>query len=387
MSNYQELMQIFALPRPSASVGEARTIRAIKQWLEQRGIAYTSQPFWLFPYSNELIGLWLLTSASLLSATAIFHWPWWMLLVVAILMAAVITNVVSGLPLAVWMIPTRGENLLITIEPPGLPAHQELVIASHYDSKTELFDHVTTGRLFRQLPRCIGLAIAVIVIGLLERVLLEPGILLQQIVWIAQIGLSLPILLVIGLVGLNLIPGRVIEQSSGAVDNGAACAVILGLAERLQQQPDLLGSTRITLALFGGEEVSMQGSLAYVRGRSWDLPTRAINLELLGQRGPYVIWQAEGNVLVSAATDTQVAAEITQAVAAVTGQAVHMIGGINSDGFSFVRHGIPTCTFGSYDPIQGGGGLHRPSDNLARVEIERLLETEAILCELIRPKH
>jgi hypothetical protein len=31
--------------------------------------------------------------------------------------------------------------------------------------------------------------------------------------------------------------------------------------------------------------------------------------------------------------------------------------------------------------------LHRPSDNLARVEIERLLETEAILCELIRPKH
>jgi hypothetical protein len=376
-------MQIFARPRPSASSGEAHTIGAIKQWLTERGIAYTSHSFWLFPYSNELIGLFLLGSAGLLSATALLHWPWWMLLIVAVLMAAVITNVVSGIPLAVWMIPARGENLLITFEPQGHPAQQELVIASHYDSKTELFDHVTTGRLFRQLPRCIGLAIAVIVIGLLERLLLQPGMLLQQIAWIIQIGLSLPILVVIGLVGLNLIPGRFIQQSTGAVDNGVACAVILGLAEQLQQQPELAGSTRITLALFGGEEVSMQGSLAYVRGRSWDLPTRAINLELLGQRGPYVIWQAEGNVLVSAATDTQIAAEITQAVAAVTGQVVRMVGGINSDGFSFVRHGIPACTFGSYDPLQGGGGLHRPSDNLARVAIDRLPETEAILCAII----
>jgi Zn-dependent M28 family amino/carboxypeptidase len=217
----------------------------------------------------------------------------------------------------------------------------------------------------------------VIVLGALDRLFFVAGSSWSAAVQVVSILLALPVLVVVGAVGVNLLPGRLIEQSQGAVDNGAACAIVLALAARLSQAQ--LSQTRVTLAFFGGEEVSMQGSLAYVRGRAWPLPTAAINLELMGQRGPFVIWQREGNVLTSVPTDPALNQQVAAVVAEVTGGAPALVGGINSDGYSFIRNGIPACVLGSYDPQQGGGGLHRPTDSLERVALERLPVAVAIL--------
>jgi Zn-dependent M28 family amino/carboxypeptidase len=86
------------------------------------------------------------------------------------------------------------------------------------------------------------------------------------------------------------------KSSQGAVDNGAACAILLGLAERVANGKITLEHTRLTLALFTGEEVNLQGSRAYARGRAFPLPTLAVNLEIMAQNGAYVYWEQDGSV-------------------------------------------------------------------------------------------
>jgi Peptidase family M28 len=381
MIDYAELLRIFSTPRPSASAGERATLAALCGWLDRRGIVYERQPFRLFPLSNELIGIWLLGSATLLLLTVLLRWPWPMLLLVGAAMAAVIANVLLGWPLVTWPVATTGENVLLRFGPAS--PSQELVIATHYDSKTELFDHMIQGRLFRHLTTSIALALLVLILAAIDRLFLQQGTTWALAMQLVCVALALPVLVVIGLVGVNLIPGRLIRQSQGAVDNGAACCIVLGLAARLSEGAPL-ERTRVTLALFGGEEVSMQGSRAYVRGRGWPLPTRVVNLELLGQNGPYVIWRAEGNVLTSVATDAGLNQAIAEEVQAVTGQPAALVGGINSDGYRFIQAGLPTCVLGTYDRTLGGGGLHRPTDNTGRVAADRLPEGVAILERWVR---
>ncbi len=381
MIDYSSLMQIFSQPRPSASAGERATLMALRSWLDQRGIRYQTQHFRLFPYSNELIGTWLLLAVLLLAATVVLRLPWPALTFVALGMALVIANVVFAWPLVVWPISSTGENLLVTFEPEQY--QRELVIATHYDSKTELFDHTIAGTFFGHLTRCIVLAIIILLLGFLDRMLFTPGSTGAIAIQVVSILLTLPVVWVVGAVGLNLIPGRWITPSEGAVDNGAACVILLGLAERLAQGNIAHAGTRITLAWFAGEEVSMQGSHAFLRSRSWPLPATAVNLELLGQDGPYVLWQSEGNVLTSAPTDAQLNTYMSTIVQRVTGQHAALVGGINSDGYAFIKAGIRTCVFGSYDKQYGGSGLHRPTDNRERIVPERLAESVAILEGLI----
>jgi hypothetical protein len=99
----------------------------------------------------------------------------------------------------------------------------------------------------------------------------------------------------------------------------------------------------------------------------------------MGQNGPYVYWRSEGNVLTSAPTDARLNTAVSAVVQEVTGQPAQAVGGINSDGYSFIQAGIPTCVLGSHDRELGGGMLHRPTDNLARVDLTRLPESVEIL--------
>jgi hypothetical protein len=80
-------------------------------------------------------------------------------------------------------------------------------------------------------------------------------------------------------------------------------------------------------------------------------------------------------------------AGLNQAVAStiqnVTGKRPIPAGPINSDGYSFLRSGIPATTLGTYDSMLGSRGFHLPSDNLARVRMERLPKGVEILEKFI----
>jgi hypothetical protein len=139
----------------------------------------------------------------------------------------------------------------------------------------------------------------------------------------------------------------------------------------------------VTLALFAGEEVAMQGSRAYVGSRDWPLPTIALNLEIMAQDGDHVIWERESNGLRRIPTTPGLNGVVADLVDDVTGSPPRFIDALMSDGFSFLAAGIPATVLGTYHSQMEGGGLHRPTDNLARVVTARLGEGAALLAALL----
>ncbi len=382
MIDYAELMRFLSVPRPNGSLAERETAHALGDWLTRREIPYRIHPFRLYPYFNEGIGLWVITSRTLLALSLALRWGWPSLLIAGLSLLGGILDVAFRIPFTTWPGARQGENILIGFEPPS--AEREIVLSAHYDSKTELLDHRGAAFFTRKLNLGIALTLLLGAMGLVDGWLLARGSDWAEIVYWTGIGLGLVMLFLAWGFGLNLTLGRLLQPSQGAIDNGAACAVLLDLADRLAMREITMQHTRVTIALFGGEEVGMQGSRAYVGSRDWPLPTVAINLEILGQDGDYVIWGREGNGLRRIPTTAELNQVLAGVVAETTGEFPRYIDALMSDGFSFLSAGIPTAVLGTYHSQMEGGGLHRPTDNLARVVIARLPESVEVLTEMLK---
>lgn len=181
--------------------------------------------------------------------------------------------------------------------------------------------------------------------------------------------------------GANLIGGRFSRvPSSGAVDDGAAVAVLLDLARRLNAGDPQLRATSVTLLFTVGEEAQMQGALAYVRhayrpGTAQDDSlTAVVNLEVVGQNGGYLLWEQDGTAMIQLQTDAQLNQTLVRVIEVMTGETPLRSAQINSDAFAFLRQGVAATTLGSYDTVLGGRGYHSALDNPDRVDSDRLQE-------------
>ena len=372
-------MQILSRPRPSGSAAERETLRALQAWLEQRGLPSRLQPFTLYPYFFICIGLWMLSAYTLLIVSIWLGWGWVTSLIAVPAILGGLLDTALDIPLVTWPGKTTGQNLLMEFSAPQ--PKRELVISAHYDSKTELFDHHVRTFFVKNLRFGIALAILPGILAPLERYL---SLQWADAIHFLSILLTFPLLFLVWGLGLNLSMGRLRgEHSQGAVDNGAACAILLGLAQHIAEGGIRLKNTKLTLALFGGEEVNMQGSRAYVQNRNWPLPAAALNLEIMAQDGAYVTWEQDGTSLKLFPADAALNQAIAQAVIKVTGESPLPAGPINSDGYSFIRAGIPATTLGTYDKRLQSRGFHLPGDNLSRVQTARLGEAVKILSRFI----
>jgi len=382
MPDFRELMAVFSVPRPNGSAAEHETRRRIRLWLESRRIPYEIQNFRLYPYYFEALGAWLLLVAVLLAVTVWQRAGWWTLLVAAAGASAALLDNAFHLPLVTWPGAQRGENILLRFGPPD--AGRELVICAHYDSKTELLDHYQRLFFLNQLQRALALVALLAVTGPLEGRLHAQGHPLGAPLYALRSTAALLILVLVAVFSLNLMIGRLLKaQSCGCVDNGAACAILLGLAERLSSSGLAIRSLKVTLALFGGEEVDRQGSRFFVRSRRGHLPSTALNLEALGQDGAYLYWEQDGSVYRLLPTSNELNQALNQAVRRVTGQEPRPAGPVTSDGASFLQAGVPTAVLGSESRRLGNAGLHSPADNPARVRLDRLAEGVEILAAFI----
>lgn len=383
-TDYTALLALFSTPRPNGSKAEAAVRRRLQAWLAARGVPCQTQAFRLYPYFFEALGLWLILSRTLLAAAVWLRWGWPALpLALAGLLGGAL-DWTFGLPLVTWPGARRAENMLATFEPTVQPAAQEVVLSAHTDSKTELLDHRQRAFFVRLLPLGMALTLLVGLLGLADGVLADTAPAWAKAAHLAAAGLSLPLVALAWGLGLNLALGRLSRPSTGAVDNGAACAVLAGLAQRLATGDLALQRTAVTLAFFTGEEANLQGSRAYVRSRRWPRPTLAVNLELLGQAGGYVYWRRDALGFRSRPTAAAVNAALAAAVEEVTGRPPEAVDLINSDAASFLLQGIPAAVLGTRHPAWGLGGLHRPSDTPDRIEPAQLPEAVEILSRFLQ---
>lgn len=370
--DYPELMRLLSRPRPSGSAAERETVAALQAWLTERGLPCRLQPFTLYPYFFISIGVWMIVIFTLLAFSIWWRWGAVTSVLAALAVLGGVLDTAFDIPLVTWPGKTIGQNILM--EYPAPHPQRELVISAHYDSKTELFDHHV--RLFFVKNLRLGIALAILS-GVLASVNNEAAY------WLS-VALTFPLLVLAWGLGLNLSMGRLRRAlSQGAVDNGAACTILLGLAQHMADGHMSLKNTHLTLALFGGEEVNMQGSRAYALGREWPLPSAALNLEIMAQDGDYVYWEQDGTSFKLLPTDPALNQAISASVARITGQPARPAGPLNSDGYSFMRAHIPVTTLGTYDTRLQSRGFHLPSDNLARVKMERLPEAVNILADFI----
>jgi hypothetical protein len=380
-------LSFLSLPRPNGSRALETAVEGVQAWLREGDISVQSHIFVLRPYFMELLGLWLALAGLLLPVAALARWGWAGMFLAFLAVAIPLLEVRFLLPTLTALVRRPARNLVVRF--PAAQPSKEVLLCAHLDSKTELLDHVGR-RAFLGLSRlAVVLALGSgLLIGL--ETLLAPGTARLVTGWLA-FALALPLALYGLGMGANLIGGRFSRvPSSGAVDDGAAVAVLLDLARRLNAADPQLRATSVTLLFTVGEEAQMQGALAYVRhahrpGTAQDDPLAAVvNLEVVGQNGGYLLWEQDGTAMIQLQTDAQLNQTLVRVIEAMTGETPLRSAQINSDAFAFLRQGIAATTLGSYDKVLGGHGYHSALDSPDRIDPDRLQETVLVLDRFLR---
>lgn len=312
--------------------------------------------------------MWVTTSQLLLVLAIWQRWGWGISLVGTISLV-VIWLEINGRYTITRLICTDGHNIILPFPAVAQP-HQQVILSAHYDSKTELLDHQNRKVFVTYMPLGLLVIVGLSVYGIFQATAppqVQTAVLITAILhWGMMTGLS-----------LNSLLGRFAQPTLGVVDNGGSCAVLL----RLAQQFPTLQKTDVTIALFVGEEIWMQGSRAFVADHDFALPTVALNLEGMGQNGRYYLTAKIGlHLLQELPTDSVLNAQVSAIVEAVSGEpAVVSAEAMMTDTFPFLNRGIPGTTLGTFDKELQLSGLHRPTDNLSRIHEDKLVEAVEIL--------
>lgn len=381
-TKFSTLMQILSSPRLNGSDALRTTRRNLSEWLNEHEIEHRIHQFRLFPFFMEIGGLWLVAMLLLLTTSIWMRWGWASFLI-AIIALAVIVVEMRGTPLLSRIASDLGENIVIEFEPQA-PVQKEIVLSAHYDSKTELLNDKQRAFFMSKLPISMTIMILVGLLGLFDNLIQESSEWWADSPYVLALMLSGLMLALLLPIGINAIFGRFAPPSQGAVDNGAGCAILLGLAEQLATHDIALQKSKVTIVLFCGEEIVVQGSRAYARDRDFSYPTTAINLDLMGQNGDYVVWEQIGSSLQAFPADADLNTLVKQIIADEIKAEVHVHSGpIGTDSLPFLAKGLSATTIGSLDKQVGFDGLHSPQDNLKRIAFEKLPEGAAFLHTLL----
>ncbi len=131
-----------------------------------------------------------------------------------------------------------------------------------------------------------------------------------------------------------------VPGSPGANDDGSAVAILLGLAERLRDDPPR--SVRVRLLFTGGEEVGYLGARCYVKAEALEGVVGVLSLELCGIGDALAVWDA-GPPL-DRAPFLQAFAGTLEGLGYKRDETYHVVGRIpvfGSDHRAFAPKGIP----------------------------------------------
>lgn len=380
--DFNTFLEWFSIPRPNGSQALKETKRQVIEWLESNGIRPILHSYKSFPFFMEIGGVWLLVSHFLLAFSIWLRWGA-ISLVIAIISLAVSILETRGTHLLSRLVTRQDENIVATFEPVG-SIERELLLSAHYDSKTDWLPYKLRAQVIRLLPLGMGMALLIGILGLIDGLVQSRNGLWSIIPYYTAILLTIPQILLFSLAAVNYMFGRFAPQSLGALDNGAACAVLLTLSKMLAEKEIPLQNTRITIVLFCGEELIIQGSRAYVRDRDFPYPTKALNLEMIGQNGDYIVWKKLGDPFTSYPSSQILNETIIKLIQDSTEQnVVFKEGPVGTDSVPFLAAGVTATSFASLDKQLGFKGIHSTYDNLGRVSAEKLNECLELVCSYI----
>ncbi|MEE9606542.1 MAG: M20/M25/M40 family metallo-hydrolase [Myxococcota bacterium] len=268
---------------------------------------------------------------------------------------------------------------------PARAAVQRLVLTAHYDTKTDVLDHVQRAPIdYLTLPVVVLMVLGALAgIGAARfrrraRALERLG---TAAAWAAALyGVGAFVALSVG----AFLPSR----SPGALDNGGSCAVLVRLAGALAEAPPL-ERTDVEVLLLSAEEVGVQGSWEYAAKRFASppaLPTFVVNLEGLGASTGHVVLGGERFTLRTFPPDPRLVALLDDVHRERFGEPVEVTAYAGAtDARSFLAHGIPAATLMTREPGQRfTRGLHSARDVRSRLDPAALDASTAYLLDVVR---
>jgi Peptidase family M28 len=171
----------------------------------------------------------------------------------------------------------------------------------------------------------------------------------------------------------------------GANDNLTGVATILGVAERLRENP--VEGVRVVLVSAGSEESFMEGTRAFLRRHAARLSpprTRILAVDTVGSSAELVAAESEG-MIVQTEYDPELKEELS---AAAADAGVHLRRGLllsfATDALPALRAGYRAAMLGSVNEFKVPSNYHKPTDTADNVDYDRVAEAVALCDALIR---
>jgi hypothetical protein len=241
-------------------------------------------------------------------------------------------------------------------------AERRLLLTAHYDTKTDLLDHVE-----RAPVELLGLPVTLLMVG---------GAVAQ---WrhgpsrsrLASAAAFTAVIYGAAMFAALTAGAFVRERSKGALDDGGACAVLVRLAERLAERPPR--HTDVEVVLLSAEEIGVQGSWIYAADRFReppDLPTAVVNLEGIGSAPDLAVFGREQFSLRRYEPARALVTILDEIHRELRGKPLYVTWyGAGTDARSFLAHRIPAVTLLSDLPGHPfPRHLHSAADDRSRVD-------------------
>ena len=378
MADLERILEEISVPRPAHSQALEQVGIHLKDLLFEWGVPFFTQEFSVRHHAFFLMGVTVLMLAVLYAVFLAREKPKAALLVFLAALAVIVLEMELYIPTVSSLLQKPAENIVVSYDSPK--AARELIFAAHYDSKTDIFDHIQRERIIGLFPAFVALNVLICVGSILRGRFSESG---KQMIRRSSWFVGSAYVIYCGIF-FSWFGGYVFlaedQQSFGTIDDAGSVVTLLGLAKEIEEGNVALGNSKVTIVLTSGEETGLQGARAFVKQRQRDprgfdaLPASMINLEFAGQNGNLIHWQGTGgSSLGRLEMDSGLAAKINAAWQEVSGRPMGKEGTISDDSKVFLMAGVPAITIGhSGIPGMGLAGFHSPLDNLERANIENL---------------
>lgn len=367
-------------PRENGTAALRETAAWLADTLQRMGLEVSTVAYVAHPYRLRLAGVVALIGGALYAWALRSRRPLLALGIAVAMPALLLLELDRYVPIVSWIGAAPQHHVVARL--PARQPTQRLILAAHYDTKTDLLDHVQRAPI-----ELLGLPVTALMVagaawaarrryrtGPLPRVARVAG-------WAAALyGLGLFASLTAG----ALVPAR----SPGALDDGAAVAVLLRLAERLHAAGPL-PRTEVEIALLSGEEIGVHGSWAYAEQRFASppaLPTGVVNLEFIGASSDLAVFGSEKFSLRSFPPDPTLVGLLDAVHRQQRHTPLHVTWyGAATDARSFLAHGVPAATLSSDLPGHAlARGMHGAGDAPDRVDPAALDATLGYLEAAVR---